>query len=89
LVTLAGASPEVGGDSVLQVNPYSDQEIAAGMLKLVQMPMMDRERLIRRGHERAQGFTWERFYDGLAGVLRREADLCFAGSGGSYCGAAA
>jgi glycosyltransferase involved in cell wall biosynthesis len=89
LATLAGASPEVGGDSVLYVNPYADEDIAAGMLKLVQMPTVDRERLGRRGQERAQGFTWERFYDGLAGVLRREADRCFAGSGGSYCGAAA
>jgi glycosyltransferase involved in cell wall biosynthesis len=88
LATSAGASPEVGGDAVLYVNPHDDDAIAAGMLRVLNMCDADRRALRERSKQRAQTFTWERFYDGLSGVLIKEAERCFAGSGVSYCGAA-
>jgi glycosyltransferase involved in cell wall biosynthesis len=89
LATITGASPEVGGDAVLYVNPFSEEDIAKGMLKLVNMSESERERLGERARKRAREFTWTRFYDGLAGVLYKEAERCFAGSGVGFCGAAA
>jgi glycosyltransferase involved in cell wall biosynthesis len=73
LSTLTGASPEVGGDAVLYVNPYDPAEVAAGLRRLVELSPAERRRLQERARRRAATFTWARFYDGLADVLRRAA----------------
>jgi glycosyltransferase involved in cell wall biosynthesis len=73
LSTVMGASPEIAGDAALYVNPYAPSEIAAALRRLVELPAAERRRLAARARERAQGFTWTRFYDGLAAVLRRQA----------------
>jgi glycosyltransferase involved in cell wall biosynthesis len=87
--TLAGASPELGGDAVLYLNPHSEEEIAASMCRLAEMSPSQRHWLGEHARRRAQGFTWQKFYDALAGVLRGEAERCFDGSGAGSCGAAA
>ncbi len=87
--TLAGASPEVGGDAVLYLNPHCEEEIAACMSRLVELSPSQRQGLGEHARRRAQSFTWQKFYDALAGVLREEAQRCFVGSGVSYCGAVA
>jgi hypothetical protein len=45
--------------------------MARGLRRLVEMPENERTRLKQRAGERAATFTWTRFYDGLADVLRR------------------
>ncbi len=53
------ACPEVAGNSALLVNPYSIEEIAQAMRKLIEDPRL-REELVEKGLERAKQFSWER-----------------------------
>jgi glycosyltransferase involved in cell wall biosynthesis len=87
--TMAGASPEVGGDAVLYLNPYREEEIAASMCRLIEMSPAQRLWLGEYARQRAHSFTWQTFYDALAGVLRKEAERCCDGSGAGSCGAVA
>jgi glycosyltransferase involved in cell wall biosynthesis len=74
LATATGSSPEVGGDAVLYVNPHSIVDIARGLRRLVVLSPRDRQQLAHQARERSALFTWSRFHDGLAEVLRAEAD---------------
>ena len=59
VATNAGCTPEVAGDAARLVDPYSPQEIAAG----IQEVLGDEElyqRLVTKGLERAQQFSWAR-----------------------------
>jgi glycosyltransferase involved in cell wall biosynthesis len=51
------ASPEVAGGAARLVDPYNEEDIAAGMLELAQSPEL-RQSLRARGLERARAFTW-------------------------------
>jgi len=50
--------PEVGGDSVIYVDPLSEEQIGQAMYRLIQNSEL-RQSLIERGHARALTFTWE------------------------------
>jgi alpha-1,3-rhamnosyl/mannosyltransferase len=73
LSTSLGASPEIAGDAALYVNPYAPADIARGLQRVVELTSVERGRLAQRARERSALFTWDRFHDGLADVLRREA----------------
>lgn len=73
LATRTGASPEVAGDAALYVNPYDAAEVTAGLRRVASLPPGERGQLQERARARAATFTWSRFYDGLADVLRRAA----------------
>jgi len=70
LSTNTGASPEVAGNAALYVNPFDRSDIVQGMRRLVALPVSDADALRRKARARAGQFTWKRFYDGLAEVLR-------------------
>jgi glycosyltransferase involved in cell wall biosynthesis len=70
LSTNTGASPEVAGEAALYVNPYDPADIVQGLRRLVALPDPDADTLRKKAKERATHFTWKRFYDGLAEVLR-------------------
>ncbi|HEV3238201.1 MAG TPA: glycosyltransferase family 1 protein [Gemmataceae bacterium] len=69
MATSTGASPEVGGEAVLYVNPYSVNDIAKGLRRLVSLSEMDRTRISENARVRARQFTWSRFYDNVAAIL--------------------
>jgi glycosyltransferase involved in cell wall biosynthesis len=73
LATTHCASPEVAGDTALYVNPYSPADIARGIRRIVELSPEQRRDLGERGRSRAHEFTWARFYDGLADLLRQQA----------------
>lgn len=73
LSTTTGASPEIAGDAALYVNPYAPGEISAGLRRVAALSAAERQGLAERAQTRARYYTWDRFYDGLAGVLRRQA----------------
>lgn len=50
--------PEVAGDAALLINPFSVGEISQAMRQLTSDAQL-RERLIRKGFERCQTFTWD------------------------------
>jgi glycosyltransferase involved in cell wall biosynthesis len=72
LATSTGASPEVGGEAALYVNPYSVSDITRGLRRLVALPEKDRARIGENARVRAKQFTWSRFYDTLATILEAQ-----------------
>ena len=62
--------PEVAGDAALLFDPEDSGAIRAAIERLLADPA-ERERLIRRGRERAAGFTWERTAELTAAAYER------------------
>jgi glycosyltransferase involved in cell wall biosynthesis len=51
--------PEVGGDAVLEFDPYDVNDIGAKMCQLIEDPAL-RNRMIVQGRERLQQFSWKK-----------------------------
>jgi glycosyltransferase involved in cell wall biosynthesis len=60
--------PEVGGDSVLYVNPYSVDSIAQGMYQILTNRELSNN-LRHQGLTRAKLFSWDRTADGVCQVF--------------------
>jgi glycosyltransferase involved in cell wall biosynthesis len=56
--------PEVAGDAAMLIDPYSTNQIADGMVKLANDPVL-RESLIAKGFKQAKKFSWEK----TAGII--------------------
>lgn len=59
LCAYASSLPEVVGEAALTVDPYSSQEIGAGLVRLLRSPAL-RQLLSERGRRRALEFSWRR-----------------------------
>ena len=59
LTSNTSSLPEVGGDSVLYVDPYSIEDITRGMEKIAFDEKL-REDLIKKGFENIKRFSWEK-----------------------------
>jgi glycosyltransferase involved in cell wall biosynthesis len=70
LSTNLGASPEIAEAAALYVDPYSPEDLTRGLREVAALSGEQRQRLAARARQRALQFTWERFYDGLADVIR-------------------
>jgi len=55
----AASLPEVGGEAGLYVDPYSVDDIADGMRRVLTDPALS-EALSQKGLARARTFSWER-----------------------------
>ncbi len=55
----AASLQEVGGDAVLYTDPYSAQDMADSILKLLTNPKM-RQQLVERGRENLKRFSWQK-----------------------------
>ncbi len=58
---LAGNSsslPEVGGEAAVYVDPLNEEDICAGLLRILQDPDLARD-LVRKGFQNAGRFSWE------------------------------
>src|SRR5262249_54349142 len=62
--------PEVAGDAALLVDPRSDAELSAAMLRLAGSPD-ERARSRAKGFERAARFTWRRVAEATRDAYRR------------------
>jgi len=51
--------PEVGGDAVLYVNPYNQDEITDGLIQLAENEKL-RNQLIKKGYQRMKRFSWRK-----------------------------
>jgi glycosyltransferase involved in cell wall biosynthesis len=67
------AIPEVAGDAALLVDPFSPEEIARGLMRVLTEPAL-RAGLVARGRERAASFSWEKSALATLDVLRRVRD---------------
>ena len=70
LVSDAGSLPEICGDSALYCNPYSPDDIASKILKLISEPSLRKE-LTDKGKERARVFKWEKCANETISVINR------------------
>ncbi|HEY9769575.1 MAG TPA: glycosyltransferase family 1 protein [Coleofasciculaceae cyanobacterium] len=61
--------PEVGGESVFYVDPYSVEDIAQGMYQVLSNVEL-RNKLRDRGIERSQLFSWNRTADNVRQIFR-------------------
>jgi len=68
LTSNTSSLPEVGGDSVLYVNPYDIENIVQGMEKIAFHEEL-RENLIKKGFENIKQFSWEKSAKQLFNVL--------------------
>jgi glycosyltransferase involved in cell wall biosynthesis len=62
--------PEVAGDAALLVDPYSVEDIARGISKVLENPEVAAN-LVRRGHLRARRYSWERSVRAIHDVYMR------------------
>ncbi len=62
--------PEVGGDSVFYVDPYSVENIAQGMYQQVLSNVELRNKLREQGLERSQLFSWNRTAENVRQIFR-------------------
>ena len=70
LTSRISSLPEVVGEGALLVDPYSEEEIAHGIARLLDDADL-RARLVERGLERAASFSWERSVQKIhAGYLK-------------------
>jgi len=53
------ALPEIGGDAAIYVDPYSEEQIAVAMDRIVENSVL-RDTLIEKGYRRAQEFSWRK-----------------------------
>ena len=67
--TQTGASPEVGGDAVLYVDPCSIDSIAAGILTVIRMEKKAIPVIKELSIARAKRFTFENYYNNLKKVI--------------------
>ena len=60
VVSNTSSLPEVVGDAGILVNPESVNEIAAGILKILNLPKKDYQDLRKKSQEQALKFSWEK-----------------------------
>jgi glycosyltransferase involved in cell wall biosynthesis len=61
--------PEVAGEGAVLCDPYSAEDIAAGMMKIFMNPDL-RENLIKQGYENIKRFSWEKSARQILGILK-------------------
>jgi glycosyltransferase involved in cell wall biosynthesis len=64
--------PEVAGDAALLVDPFSEDSIAEGMLKMHADPAL-RKTLVEKGRERRIAFSWDKTAEALWKSIERTA----------------
>lgn len=69
LCSAAASLPEVGGEAALYFSPYSSEELAAAIEKLIDSSSMQ-ERMIQAGLERAATFSQQEFSSRQASAIR-------------------
>ena len=72
VASAAGSIPEVAGDAALLVSPTDAHELATAIAEVVSNDET-RNRLIARGNERVQTFSWSQTARGLADFYQRVA----------------
>lgn len=70
LTSNRSALPEVAGDAALLVDPFQEEEIAAGLRRLAEDKSL-RASLIAKGLERARQFSWDRTVEQTLHVYRQ------------------
>lgn len=71
LTSVGGAHSEVGGDAVVSVDPLKSEEIAGGLIKLLQDESL-RQSLVEQGFTRVRQFSWQKTAEMTWQVLERE-----------------
>ena len=62
--------PEVVGEAAIQVDPFSEEQIVEGMIRMYTDESL-RNQLVKAGQERSQLFSWDRTYQQVWKVLQQ------------------
>lgn len=73
LTSNVSSLPEVGGDAAIYVDPYSEQDICEGILKIVNDPAL-KYQLRQKGYENIKRFSWEKSAEALCKIIEKEAN---------------
>jgi glycosyltransferase involved in cell wall biosynthesis len=65
----SGASPEIGRDAVIYVDPCDQNSIKEGLLKIVNLSAEERMNLVGKGLEISKQYTFESFIERLRSSL--------------------
>lgn len=71
LTSNVSSLPEVGGDAAIYIDPYNEEDICAGIVKIVGDTVLAQE-LQEKGYENAKQFSWEKSAEILREVIERE-----------------
>lgn len=72
LTSNVSSMPEIAGDAAIIVNPYSTEDIAAGLRRLC-LDSDARSRCVEQGFQRAGDFSWDRTAEATWSVVRSAA----------------
>lgn len=71
LTSNCSSLPEVGGNGAYYVDPYSEEEIAVGIKRLLSEPELAKK-LIQLGKENVKRFSWEKSAKCLEEIIEKE-----------------
>lgn len=71
LTSNTSSLPEVSGEAAIYVDPYSEQDISAGILKIANDPLLINE-LRQKGYENARRFSWDKSAEMLYHLIEKE-----------------
>ncbi len=67
----AGSLAEVAGEAGLSVNPEKTEEIAEGLLRGLRLSHEEREKMIAKGLEQAEKFSWDKTAQRILAVYQK------------------
>ena len=70
LTSMSSSMPEVAGEAGLLVDPQSEESIVGGLVKLDQEPDL-RKKLVEKGRQQRQKYSWERSAEQIYEALGR------------------
>lgn len=72
LTSNVSALPEVGGDGAIYVDPYCEEDICDGILKVLQDETL-RKKLVESGYQNRKRFSWKKSAEMLNDIVEKEA----------------
>lgn len=70
LTSKVSSLPEVGGEGAIYVDPYSEEDICEGLIRILSDPALTEE-LVRRGYENEKRYSWEKSAEKLNEIIER------------------
>ena len=71
LTSNCSSLPEVAGEAAVYVDPYSEESICEGLLRLLTDPQLAEE-LRKKGFENARRFSWQKSAERLEEIINKE-----------------
>lgn len=74
LTSNCSSLPEVGGEGAIYVDPYREEDIRDGLLKVLNHPELVQD-LIQKGYQNKTRFSWQKSAERLNEIIEREIEV--------------